>query len=83
MTLMSEVRPQALVGDLFRQQRKHAGLKQAEVAARLGVPQSFVSKYESGERKLDLVEAHDVCKALGIKLTDFSALFEQKLEQGV
>lgn len=79
---MSDVRPQALVGDLLRQQRKHAGLKQAEVAARLGMPQSYVSKYESGERKLDLAEAHGVCAALGITLTEFVASFERELGQG-
>ncbi|MDR2925467.1 MAG: helix-turn-helix domain-containing protein [Azoarcus sp.] len=30
-------------------------------------PQSYVSKYESGERRLDVVEFLDVCKVLGIK----------------
>ena len=43
---------------------------QAEVAATLGKPQSFVSKYESGERRLDVVEFVGVCKALGIRPAD-------------
>jgi transcriptional regulator with XRE-family HTH domain len=51
------------------------------VATRLGAPQSYVSKYESGERKLDLAEAHGVCAALGTTLTDFAALFERELDQ--
>jgi len=41
-----------------------------QVAARLGVPQSFVSKYESGERRLDVVELGHVAGVLGVSLHD-------------
>ena len=44
-----------LVG-LLKQERRRAGLTQHEVARRLGGPQSFVAKYEGGERRLDLIE---------------------------
>lgn len=44
--------------------RQEKGRTQAEVAMRLGKPQSFVSKYESGERRLDVVEFLEVCEAL-------------------
>lgn len=44
--------------------RRKAGLTQADVAARLGRPQSFVAKYEGGERRLDVIELIDVAKAL-------------------
>jgi transcriptional regulator with XRE-family HTH domain len=47
------------------QARKDAGLTQVQLAARLRSPQSFVSKYESGERRLDVIEFIDVVKALG------------------
>lgn len=40
----------------LRQAREEAGLKQAEVARILGKPQSFVSKCESGERRVDFIE---------------------------
>lgn len=40
----------------LRTARKEAGLTQADVARRLGQPQSFVSKCESGERRVDAVE---------------------------
>ena len=40
----------------LRQARNEAGLNQAEVARRLSRPQSFVSKAESGERRVDFVE---------------------------
>ncbi|WP_245611396.1 helix-turn-helix domain-containing protein [Solidesulfovibrio alcoholivorans] len=58
--------------------RKNAGLRQAELAARLGCPQSFVSKYESGQRRLDLIELEAICKALGVTLTEFAAWFAQQ-----
>jgi len=44
--------------------RQQMGLTQAEVALRLGKPQSFVSKYESGERRLDVIEFLEVCEAI-------------------
>ncbi|RUW54087.1 XRE family transcriptional regulator [Mesorhizobium sp. M1A.F.Ca.ET.072.01.1.1] len=45
--------------------RKAQGLTQAEIAEKLGRPQSFVAKYEGGERRLDVVEFLDVAAALG------------------
>jgi transcriptional regulator with XRE-family HTH domain len=42
--------------DQMIEARKSAGMTQAQVAAKLGKPQSFVSKYESHERRLDVVE---------------------------
>lgn len=50
--------------DLLIQARKEADLTQVEVASRLNRPQSFVSKYENGERRLDVVEFLDVAKAI-------------------
>lgn len=46
--------------------RTEAGLTQRQLADRLGRPQSFVSKYERGERRLDIVELIEIAKALGI-----------------
>jgi transcriptional regulator with XRE-family HTH domain len=45
--------------------RKKAGLSQAALAARLGKPQSFVAKYEGGERRLDVIEFLLVAKEIG------------------
>lgn len=45
--------------------RRGAGLRQTDLAARLGKPQSFVSKIERGERRLDLVEFLIVARAIG------------------
>lgn len=49
----------------MRQARQAAGLTQAQVAARVNRPQSFVAKYEQGERRLDVVEFLDLTEAIG------------------
>lgn len=46
--------------------RKRAGLSQTELANKLGQRQQFVSKYESGERRLDVVEFVDVARVLNL-----------------
>jgi len=59
------------LASLLRKIRVDAGLTQVQVAERLREPQSYVSKYESGEQRLDLIEIEEVCKAVGIPLRDF------------
>ncbi len=61
---------------LLRQIRNEAGMRQEDLADRLGQPQSFVSRYESGERRVDLLELERICNALGITLGDFVARYE-------
>ncbi|MCZ4324620.1 helix-turn-helix domain-containing protein [Pseudomonas anguilliseptica] len=56
-----------LLLDLLVAARKAAPLTQAQVAERLGKPQSFVSKYERGERRLDVIEFIEVCRQLGVE----------------
>ena len=51
----------ALLNSL-KQARKAAGLTQAQVARKLSKPQSFVSKFESGERRIDFVELQYLAK---------------------
>ena len=54
----------ALIAAL-REARNDAGLSQQEVARRLRRPQSFVSAYESGDRKIDVLEFLRIAKATG------------------
>lgn len=53
-----------LLREMLISQRKEKNLTQAELAERLNRPQSFVSKYESGERKLDAIELIEVLQSL-------------------
>lgn len=46
--------------------RKDAGVTQVELAERLGKPQQFISKYELGDRRIDIVEFVAVCRALRV-----------------
>jgi transcriptional regulator with XRE-family HTH domain len=66
---------QARLREQFIQVRKGAGLTQVGLADRLGRPQSFVSKYERGERKLDVIEFCEVCRALGMDPVAFLRRF--------
>jgi len=52
--------------DLLINLRKSKSFTQAEIAQRLGRPQSFVAKYEGGERRLDVVEFIEVAQALEV-----------------
>ncbi|MGA2272756.1 MAG: helix-turn-helix transcriptional regulator [Bryobacteraceae bacterium] len=63
----------------LRAARKTAGLTQEELAARLKETQSFVSKCERGERRIDVVELHSFCKAIGISFTDFTRRLAKSL----
>lgn len=67
----------ALLAQLLRDLRIQSDLTQTDVASALGKPQSYVSKYESGERRVDFVELTELCRVLGVGLHDFIALFEK------
>lgn len=49
------------------QARTEAGLTQELLARRLRRHQSFVAKYETGERRLEVIEFTQICRALGVK----------------
>lgn len=66
---------------LLKRIRQEKGLRQVELAERLGVPQSFVSKYESGDRRLDLLELRQVGLILGISLADLVQELENSLNE--
>ncbi|OAD45992.1 helix-turn-helix domain-containing protein [Polaribacter atrinae] len=61
--------------------RMGAGLKQTDLANLLDVPQSFVSKIETGERGLDLVELKIVVEAMGATLAEFVIEFEKNVNE--
>lgn len=69
--------------ELLKRFRKESGLSQAEVAKAIGRPQSFVSKYESGEQRLDLMELEDVCIALGETLSSLVRLYEREQRKDI
>lgn len=62
---------------LLRKVREEAGLTQTVLAERLGKPQTFVSKSELGERRIDFLETVDFCHACGVSVEQLSARLEQ------
>jgi len=56
---------QQLLRELLVEARDKAGLTQQKLAKRLGKPQSFIAKYEGGERRLDVVEFIVIARAIG------------------
>jgi len=72
-------RQQNVLQSLLRRLRTDAGLKQKDISKALGKPQAFVSYYETGARRLDLLELREVCEALGICLVTFVWQFEKEL----
>ncbi len=72
-------RQQRILLELLRELRQEAGLRQQDVADLIEEPQSFVSKYEIGERRLDILELREVCQVLKVSLADFAARLDERL----
>jgi len=66
---------------LFKKVRTDANLTQLELAKMLGKPQSYVSKFENGERRLDIIEVFLVCECCGWSLVDFSKELEIRISR--
>ena len=62
-----------LVGASLTAARRRANVTQQELAARLGKPQSFVSEYERGQRRVDVIELLVISRALGVDALELFA----------
>jgi transcriptional regulator with XRE-family HTH domain len=62
---------------LLRRVRIEAKLTQAQLAKLLGVTQARISKYEQGERRIDMLELKTICDAIQLPLTEFAQRFEE------
>ena len=67
--------------EMLNQLRSSSDVRQIDLASKLEVHQSFVSKYESGERRLDLIELRRICNVLGTNVVDFVKEFERRVAQ--
>ena len=79
--VLSNARDRKLLQGLLRAMRIEAGLLQTDVAHKLKQHQSFVSKYESGERRLDILQLRSICDVLGVSLVDFVKRLERTLSR--
>jgi transcriptional regulator with XRE-family HTH domain len=62
---------------LLRRVRVEAKLTQADLAKILGVTQARISKYEQGERRVDMLELKAICDAITLPLVEFARRFEE------
>lgn len=65
--------------EMLYQLRVVSGLRQSDLAHLLKVPQSFVSKIESGERRIDLIELREILKCFKTDIKEFVNEFENKI----
>jgi transcriptional regulator with XRE-family HTH domain len=67
----------------LREARRAAGLTQIDLAERLGAraTQSFVSKCERGERRMDVAEVRAFCRAIGVSFATFTAAVDDELNR--
>nr|WP_228085111.1 helix-turn-helix transcriptional regulator [Mucilaginibacter sp. JRF] len=70
-----------IITELIYRLRINSGLTQKELANALNVPQSFVSKVETGERRLDLIELKQICLVLNSSLSEFVIMFEEEINE--
>ena len=63
----------------IRAMREAAGLTQLELSTSLGKPQSYVSKIESGDRSISLLEVRALCMGCGVGFIDFVQALDVKL----
>ncbi len=65
----------------LREVRKEADLRQSDMAKGIGQSQSFVSKCERGERRIDIIELRDMCGVAGMRLEAFASLLDSRLRR--
>lgn len=65
--------------NLIKNIRVDNHLTQVELAEKIKKAQSYISKYESGQRKLDIFEIKEICDSLNMSLVEFVQKFEEDL----
>lgn len=65
--------------EMLKSYRLERGVTQEQLASRLGVSQAIISKIETHERRLDVIELREICVAIGISFSDFIIQLDKKL----
>jgi transcriptional regulator with XRE-family HTH domain len=69
------------LGQVLVRARERVGLKQSDVAARLGLPASYLSKVENGTRRLDVIELVQIADAMEIDAADLIRELQEELQR--
>ena len=70
-----------VVTELLYRLRTNSGLTQKELSEKLNVQQSYISKIETGERRIDLIELREICNVLGSNIVEFATMLEKELNE--
>jgi transcriptional regulator with XRE-family HTH domain len=68
-----------IVLQLLKEARESAGITQVQLAKKLKQSQSFVSKIERGDRRIDIVQLRTICGIFGMTLQEFVTRLEKEL----
>jgi transcriptional regulator with XRE-family HTH domain len=72
-----------ILGKVLADVRERHGLKQSELAEKLGLPASYLSKIENGTRRLDVIELIQISQAMGADASELIGDVEQALRGAV
>ena len=72
---------QKILQAFLKELREGKGILQKDFAVQIERPASYVSRYENGEKMLDLPELRQICEALGITLVEFVQSYEARLAE--
>ena len=70
-----------VLGEVLTRVREREGLKQSEVAERLGLPASYLSKIENGTRRLDVIELIQIAEAMDVEAAELIRQVEKRLKR--
>ncbi|HSP15234.1 MAG TPA: helix-turn-helix transcriptional regulator [Thermoanaerobaculia bacterium] len=68
-----------ILGRVLTMARERAGLKQSDVAAKLGLPASYLSKIENGTRRLDVIELIRIAEAMELDAAEILRTLQEEL----
>jgi len=68
--------------DCLKTYRLQSKMTQQELANSLGCSQTYVSKYEQSQKRLDIIEVRKICNCLGVDLIELITEFEERLRMG-
>ena len=72
-------REYAVILRMLKEARESAGITQVQLANKLKLSQSFVTKMERGDRRIDVVQLRTICRIYGITLVEFVRQMEKEL----
>lgn len=67
--------------ECLKECRIQSKMTQQELASNLGCSQAYISKYEQGQKRLDIIEVRNICRCLGTSLPEIVQLFEERLKK--